>query len=105
MINRNAERQLDASWREAIRIVFQQRVLASASEFPESLSNKEKHIRDSAVDFITKQTGTAPGYVRNALTEAAHNYFNAKPSELILSGCNRPSGLASLRDGKCAVRS
>jgi hypothetical protein len=47
MINRNAERQLDASWREAIRIVFQQRVLASASEFPESLSNKEKHIRDS----------------------------------------------------------
>jgi hypothetical protein len=80
-VNRDAERHLDAAWREAIRIVFQQRVLATASEFPESLTNKEKRNRDNAVDFIARATGTEREYVSNALTEAAHNYLSAKPSE------------------------
>jgi hypothetical protein len=81
-MNRNLyERQLDGSWREAMKIVFQQQVIATASEFPASLSKKEKRIRDIAIDFIARQTGASPEYVSNALTEAAHNYLSAPNGE------------------------
>jgi hypothetical protein len=75
------ERQLDGAWREAMKIVFQQQVLETATEFPSSLSKREKRIRDSAIDFIAKQTGAAPEYVSNALIEAAHNYLGAPNGE------------------------
>jgi hypothetical protein len=75
------ERQLDGAWREAMKIVFQQHVLATASEFPASLSKREKRTRDTAINFIAKQTGAARGYVSNVLIEAAHNYLSAPNGE------------------------
>jgi hypothetical protein len=84
-VNRNAERQLDQAWLEAVRIIFRQQILAAEIEGPADtdrhLSKREKAVRDLAIDFIAKQIGCEAEYVRNALTEAAHNYRSAPGSE------------------------
>lgn len=84
-MNPNVKRQLDSAWLEAIRIVHRQQVLASVIEGPPDpdrhLSKREKAVRDVAIDFIAKRTGSESWYVRNALTEAAHSYRSAPGSE------------------------
>jgi hypothetical protein len=81
----DSEHQLDASWREAIRLVYEQQVIEGGNEGPREhdrwLPPRKVRIRDAAIDFIARKTGTAPGYVRNALTEAAHNYGTAPGTE------------------------
>jgi hypothetical protein len=84
-MNRNVQRQLDGAWLEAVRIIHRQQVLASVIEGPPDtdrhLSKREKAVRDTAIDFIARQIGCESEYVRNALSEAVHNYVSAPASE------------------------